>query len=210
MTRLRVTSAVAGAIALGVAGIAVPAGAVTTISLETAPTKSIQQTSTQPCIISGVNCNNDSFPLTQYSNTGSQTSIDLYSPEYDASTIIALVGTSFDVGLDVQDTNVAQSLDLFQMYIDGILVSEYAGPTDVPSNNPGAGFADYLLTDLPDISGASTVQFRAVMSNMNDGPDQFFLVNTVSSVPAPAALPLLLSALAGLGYLGRRRRLTTA
>ena len=176
-----------------------------------------------PCIISAINCPGQNgandLDYTNYVAKGSDTTQDQNSPLYTVGEIFAIVGNMFSVGVDVNDTTVAQTLESFTMFVDGVARFVYTGFTDnVPNSNNGTGFADYLLTgfDLSAFSSSSTVQFNMKMSGLNDGPEQFFLVDAGDAppppppppppIPIPAAGVLLLSALGGMGLYGRRKK----
>lgn len=187
-----------------------------TLGLEAAPEDTLQHSTTNPCIISDINCPHQpaGFAFTDPGSTGSTDSWDEFSPYYTVSQIIAAIGSSsFIVGLDVNQTNARspQTLDLFEMYVDDSLVDSFIGDDDnVPALANGTGFGDYLLKGFTDLSAfdlASTVRFRAAMSGLNDGPEQLFLVAVPSQIPLPAAGFLLMGALGGMGLLARRRRL---
>ena len=51
--------------------------------------------------------------------------------------------------------------------------------------------------------------YKAVLFDTNGDPEEFS-VTLLAQVPLPAALPMLLAALGGLGLLGRRRRQAAA
>lgn len=197
--------AVLGAFALGAA----PVGAAT-LSLD-GSSPGIQHSVDSPCIISAINCPGQpaGFGFTNYSH-GGVTNIDLLSPTYLVSQILSVIGSAFSVALDVNQTNARspQTLDLFEMYVNGQLVDSYAGsPGNVPVIHNGTGDADYLLSGFTSLAGYGandTVYFRVKMSSLNDGPEQLFLVP--AAVPVPAAGFLLVGALGGLAALRRKRK----
>lgn len=123
---------------------------------------------------------------------------------------------SFTIGVDVNDTNVAQTLNSFfllDLTTHTLLASFTGGTTgNVPSFNNGTGFPDYTLTGLTlnGINPGDEILFAARMTGLNDGPDSFFIEpGLAAAVPGPiagAGLPGLIAACCALFGLHRRRR----
>jgi len=139
----------------------------------------------------------------------------------DGAFLAALAGnTSFAVGIDVNDTNKAQTLESFyflNLTQRTVLASFSPEPGGVPvlAPNNGTGYPDYTLSGFDinrgDIRLGDQVIFFARWSGANDGPESFFLVPV--AVPGPmlgAGLPGLLMACGGLIALARRRRARAA
>ena len=131
--------------------------------------------------------------------------------------LLALAGnTTFNVGIDVNNTSQAQTLESFyflNLTQNTVLASFSPEPGGVPvlAPNNGTGFPDYTLTGFDinrgDIALGDQIIFFARWSGANDGPESFFLVPVV--VPGPmvgAGIPGLLAAMGGLLMLARRRR----
>lgn len=171
----------------------------------------IKQSVDSPCIISAINCPGQpaGFSFTNYAS-GGVSDIDLNSPTYTVDQLLNAVGLAFSVALDVNQTNAnsPQTLNLFEMFINNVLVDSYTGSIgNVPVINNGTGDADYLLygfTSLAGLALTDTVYFHAVMSDLNDGPEQIFLVP--AAVPVPAAGFMLLGAIGGLVALRRKKK----
>lgn len=194
------------------------------------------------CIICGANQPQQSatFGYTNFGNAGNQTSEAYFSTNvsgggnpglntigtpYDGTflrTFLAAGGDptlTFNVGIDVNDTNQAQSLVSFFLlnFTTHTVLSAFRGPVDVPSQNNGTGFPDYTLSGFNisvggDIHLNDQLIFFARLDNANDGPDSFFLIPNVSAVPGPlvgAGLPGIVAALGLFGF-GWRRRLRRA
>jgi hypothetical protein len=124
---------------------------------------------------------------------------------------------SFTIGVDVNDTNVAQTLNSFfllDLTTHTLLASFTGGTTgNVPSLNNGTGFPDYTLTGLTlnGINPGDEILFAARMSGLNDGPDSFFIEpGQAVAVPGPiagAGIPGLIAACGMLiGFAKRRRK----
>ena len=202
------------------------------------------QVDNTPCIICGANQPNQTnfaqnFGYTDFGNTGNQTSVAYFSSGILRDTVLGqdtLSGTnysgaqlanlltalgngslSFSIGVDMNDTGTAQTLESFyflDLTAHSILYAYSPGPggTLLPSINNGTGFPDYTLSGF-DINIGSDIQlgdqliFYARISGANDGPDSFFLVP--QAVPGPvvgAGIPGLVIACGALWGFARRRR----
>jgi hypothetical protein len=187
-----------------------------------------------PCVICGANQPNQptNFGYNDYSNNGNVSSITAFSDQGNGGRntladntfatgytigagspflafLLANNDTSlgFSIGVDVNDTNQAQTLNSF-FFLDftthTVLASFTGGTTgNVPSKNNGTGFPDYSITgallNLNDVHVGDTIGFVALMSGLNDGPDSFF----IEAAPAVAQTPLPASAfLFGIGLVG--------
>jgi hypothetical protein len=130
----------------------------------------------------------------------------------------------FSIGIDINDNGNAQTLNSFFLLnlTQHTVLAAFRpiGGQLVPSVNNGTGFPDYTLTGfninfVPDnVAGlhvGDNLLFFARMTNMNDGPDSFFLVP--AAVPGPvigAGLPGIFAAciaMWGLAAVRRRKRM---
>jgi hypothetical protein len=122
---------------------------------------------------------------------------------------LALLGrTDFSIGVDVNDTGTAQTLESFwflNLTTHTVLAAFSPGPggTPIPSINNGTGFPDYTLEgfnlDRGDIHVGDKVVFLARMSGMNDGPDSFFLTQSVQAVPELSTWAMMILGFFGIG-----------
>jgi len=121
---------------------------------------------------------------------------------------------TFTIGVDVNDTNQAQTLDAFFLLnlTTHTVLAAFTTPTLVPSQNNGTGFPDYTLGDFnitvgQDIHLGDQLIFFARITGANDGPDSFFI--QPAAVPGPivgAGIPGLVMAVLGMFGLNRYRR----
>jgi hypothetical protein len=192
------------------------------------------------CIICGENQPQQqaNFGYTDFHNAGNQTSEVYFSTAvagganpgtntvglgYDGSFLRAyLLATgdptlTFTIGIDVNDTNQAQTLQSFFLLnlTTHTVLSAFTTPTAVPTQNNGTGFPDYTLGTFnitlgSDIHVGDQLIFFANLQNTNDGPDSFFIQPSAVAVPGPivgAGIPGIIAACAGLvGLQWRRRR----
>jgi hypothetical protein len=124
----------------------------------------------------------------------------------------------FAVGIDVNDTGKAQTLESFYfLNLTKMTVlasfSPGVGGVEVPAQNNGTGFPDYTLSGFDinrgDISIGDKVIFFSRWSGANDGAESFFLVaqpGGQGAVPEPATWALMISGFGGAGAMLRRRR----
>jgi len=206
------------------------------------------QPQNNPCIICGANQPNQTntllgFGYTDYGNTGHDGSETYFSSGILRDTVlgqdtisvtnytgaqlkaaVAIIdggtGTGFSIGIDVNDTNKAQTLESFFMLdvTPGSLSVLFAflpninDGIDLLAPNNGTGFPDFQLTGLSTANLIDNHQYAFFMrmTNTNDGPDSFFITpGPTAAVPGPiagAGLPGLIAACGGLFALSRRRR----
>jgi hypothetical protein len=212
--------------------------------LQLGPSPGGGQTTNVPCIICGANQPNQTnfaagFGYTDFGNTGNVGNVAYFSSgilrdtvlgqdsiaptNYTGQQIANLLtflgaGTlGFSIGVDVNDTKVAQTLESF-FFLDltshTILAAFSPNPLDgvlIPSLENGTGHPDYTLTGLS-LAGLDLTHeyaFFARISGANDGPDSFFIVPDVQAVPGPlagAGLPGLIAACGMMLGLARHRR----
>jgi hypothetical protein len=126
-------------------------------------------------------------------------------------------GTTFSVGIDVNQTNVAQTLESFYFLnlTDRTVLASYSpgpGGTPLPAPNNGTGYPDYTLSgfniDRGDISLGDEVIFFARWSGANDGAESFFLVAEpgVAAVPELSTWFMMILGFAGCGLMAYRKR----
>lgn len=171
-----------------------------------------QQTQNNPCVIGNPSCNNPAgfdFTLLPVNPTSPQITA---SPTYSVDQIRTLLGggNTFFIGVDISQAQgqPAYTLNSFTVNIGGADAFQFTGPQDFTSS--GNGFSDFVLktVDLTSFAGNASVVFTANFSNDNGTREQFFVVSSEAppaATPEPATLVLLGSALAGVGFIGRRR-----
>jgi len=217
-------------------------GTGTQLTLTTAVPDGNQPTNS-PCIICGANQPNQlaGFGYNDYRNGGNISEMTAFSNQGDGgrstladntfvnnltggytigdgSLLKALLlanntDLSFTIGIDVNDTNKAQTLNSFWFLnlTTKTILASYVCLVDctVPSANNGTGHPDYTLSglSLAGINPGDEIIFAARMTGLNDGPDSFFLTPTVqAAVPELSTWAMLIVGFAGVGGLALRKR----
>ena len=184
------------------------------------------QSASAPCIIAATNCSQPAgFGFNNFTASGAISSYDMYSttptatvPDgvqgtpYTVSQIEAVVGSIFQVAIDVNTTNASgETLQLFEVIVNGAVAYNYVGPTPIGNIvNNGNGYADWTLgvVDLSSFADSATVLFHAVWNGASDGGESFFLIaggQPPTQIPEPTTLALVAIAMLGLGAIRRRR-----
>jgi hypothetical protein len=189
------------------------------------------QSTSAPCIICGTTSKNPDNMSYNLFAPNSGLSFDRYSTNtfdnnghpgvnvadgvagsnYTVGLLTGIVGSTFDVAIDVNTTNErGETLRSFDVIVNGDVAFRYDGGAtgtligDV--NNQGNGYADWLLktVNLSAYSDTATVLFHAIWSNSTDGAESFFLVrHDPIEMPIPAPLALFAAGLVGIGMLRR-------
>ena len=194
-----------------------------------------------PCLICGANQPQQptTFGYTDFKNNGGQSDIAYFSTNvsgggnagfdtlglpYDGSFLrsylLASGATtfSFNVGIDVNDTNTPQTLESFYMlnYTQGLVLAAFSpepGGYLLTNANNGTGFPDYTLGTFtlalgtPQFNEGDQIIFFARMSGANDGPDSFFLTPGVqAAVPELSTWLMMIIGFVGVGGLAMRKR----
>jgi PEP-CTERM motif len=184
------------------------------LTLDTDPATLFGQIAASPCVIGGNNCLNGGFPMELAGAGGAGSTFDVTNSFFytvgQISTVVG--GNAFTMGLDYNQSNVAQTLNLFEAlyYTDdddaAFLSSQvFDVVTVLPVNHNGAGFSDFLLSGFVIPGSATHVKFHANWFN-NSGADRYFLIGADAvAIPEPSTWLLTATGLAGLFYRGRRR-----
>jgi hypothetical protein len=147
-----------------------------------------------------------------YSTTPTATVADgVQGTPYTAGQLTSVLGTSFNVAIDVNTTAAAgETLQLFEVIIGGPGGGNdyvYNGPTAIGNvSNNGNGFADWTLgtINLAGVAAGTTVLFHAVWTGASDGAESYFLVS--APIPEPETYAMMLAGLGLMGFVARRRK----
>lgn len=199
------------------------------------------QVTNLPCLICGATQPQQptGFGYNLFGNTGNETTVSFFStatfsqPQtglaidqlgtgyslLPGSPLLTALGANltFSVGIDVNDTVNAQTLESFWFLnltthtVLGVYSPDPTEGTLIPDINNGTGFPDWTLSglSLAGINPGDTVIFFARITGANDGPDSFFLIPNlqVDETPLPAAVWMFGGVLGLAGMVaGHRRR----
>src|SRR5262245_648665 len=179
------------------------------------------QSASNPCIIAATQCQQPAgFGFNNFTSAGNISSYNMFSttptatvPDgqqgtpYTGAQLDAVAPLGFDVAIDVNTSQGGETLQLFQVIVNGVVRDSFTGPAPIPPGNNGHGFGDYSLGVISPFAATDQVLFHAVWNGASDGGESFFIVPL--PVPGPlagAGLPGLVAACGGLVALARRRR----
>ena len=191
---------------VAILALAEAASAATLTLVQEAPFTLGPQSTSNPCIIAATTCQQpDGFLYTDFTQKGSVPAYDETSPTYTAGQLAGFGLTTFNIAIDVNTTvAAAETLQLFEVLVNGGLHDVYTGPSVPPiglTSNNGNGYGDYTLrtVDLTGVAADATVVFHAVWDHASDGGESFFLAAAPTQVPEPASLLLFGFGLVGMG-----------
>src|SRR5262245_863229 len=178
------------------------------------------QSAANPCIIAGTQCQQPAgFGFNNFTSAGNISAFNMFSTTPTATVADGVQGTpytgaqlnavapiGFNVAIDVNSTQAAgETLQLFQVIVNGVVRDQFTGPAAIPPGNNGNGFGDYALHVVAPFAATDQVPFHAVW---NKAVDRAAPVSdlSVQGPIAGAGLPGLVMACGGLLALARRRR----
>lgn len=116
------------------------------------------------------------------------------------------------------DVTSAQQAAIDQIYTGGSIIANLDAAKNIPTNEQGAGFADYaIFTGINPfaLNDNDILLFNISMDTLNNGAEEYFLSGTYSGddiivppsgVPVPPAVWLFSSGLLGLVGIARRKK----
>ena len=142
-----------------------------------------------------------------------------YNLSFLQAYLLAVGDTSlkFSIGIDVNDTNKAQTLESFFLLnlTTHTVLAALTDPVLLTNANNGTGFPDYTLTGFDinfgtDVHLGDQLIFFSRISGANDGPDSFFIIaQGVAETPVPAVgagVPGIIAGMAAILAWRRRRQ----
>jgi len=168
------------------------------------------QSTSNPCIIAATQCQQPAgFGFNNFVSSGAIADYNMSSTNitgalgdgvigspYTVAQIMALVGSTFNVAIDVNTTSAnSEVLQSFFVFINGVVQYVYNGPHNLaPVFQNGNGYGDWALEtiSLVGLAPTDTVRFVASWTGAVDGGESFFLVSAPgTTVPEPGMLLLL-------------------
>jgi len=181
------------------------------------------QSTSNPCIIAATQCQQPAgFGFNNFISAGNISDYNMFSTTPTATVLDGVQGTpytgaqldavapqGFVVAIDVNTAQGGETLQLFQVIVNGVVRDFFTGPAAIPPGNNGNGFGDYSLGFISPFAATDQVLFHAVWTGASDGGESFFIVASAAPVPSPlagAGIPGLIAACGGLVVMARRRR----
>src|SRR5262249_42804699 len=142
------------------------------------------QSAANPCIIAGTQCQQPAgFGFNNFTSAGNISAFNMFSTTPTATVADGVQGTpytgaplntvaplGFNLAIDVNSTSGAgETLQLFQVIVNGVVRDSFTGPAAIPPGNNGNGFGDYLLATVAPFAATDSVLFHAVWNGASDG-----------------------------------------